>query len=211
MCCRDERPRETSAPSIPPCISISALLSVHHCIHHRLNKLPGSWLSPRAPHCWHRVEYITTYWLSAEYWGQKKQKNDWRIGGLTLLPTSQLSKWRILLRSPLGSCGANFSFSTAAGTSKPGLPPVRGFWKWTPISWHLEDSYREWEIGCGACWAHLSHSLLVNTQRCGDGRGEGHTSTLCMSACTTAHKYIIYFRANTDEDCIKIAHRGVPV
>lgn len=65
--------------------------------------------------------------------------------------------------SPPGLRSANLSFSTAAGTSKPRLPPVRGFWKWTPVSWHLEDSYREWEIGCGAHWAHLSHSLPVNT------------------------------------------------
>lgn len=110
--------------------------SVHHCIHHRLNKLPGSWLSPRAPHCWHGVEYITTYWLS-EWRGRERH---WRIGRLTLLLISQLSKQRTPLQSPPGSCGVNLSFSTAARTSKPTLPPVRGFWKWTPISRDQEGS-----------------------------------------------------------------------
>lgn len=89
--------------------------------------------------------------------------------------------------APPGVTQRRPQFSTAAGTSKPRLPPARGFWKRTPISWHLEDSYRDQETGCSARWAHLSHSPPANTQRCVDVCREGHKPTPCGGV--TAHKY----------------------
>lgn len=115
----------------------------------------------------------------------KKRLEDWRFD-FASLRVGRLNEG-LHCRAPPGSRSVNLSFSAAAGTSKPRLPPVRGFWKWTPVSWHLEDSYGEWEMGCGARWAHLSCSQPVNT-----GHGEVHTLLPSVLSPTLQTNAFIY-------------------